>query len=253
MVGTAGKRSGLGHALFVDGIDASGDINSVGTIGGGNTPIDMTAINQAAMDRLGGIRDGLIEVTSYLNAVTGSAHDHFSDLTSANETFSYCAGTSLGDPVACLIAKQPNYDATRAQDGSILFNTSAQGSGYGLEWQELLTAGKITQGGAGSVTGVDFGAATSFGLQAYLHVFAFTGTSATIKIQESSDNAGDAYADVTGGGFTLVNSAPQAQRIQTTRALAVERYLRVITTGTFSNLVFAVSVAKNVTEVIFSA
>lgn len=248
----AGKRTGLGHALFVDGVDLSGDINSVGEIGGGNAPIDQTAINQTAMDRTGGLRDGRMSIVSYLNnAGAGTAHTKFAALATGNETLSYCVGTALGDPVAVLVAKQANYDAARPQDGSLLFTTEAQGSGYGLEWQEQLTAGKITQGSAGAVTGVDFASATAYGLQAFLHVFAFTGTSATIKIQESSDNGvGDAWADVVGGGFTLVNSAPQAQRILTTRTLAVERYLRVLTTGTFSNLVFAVSVAKNISEVV---
>jgi hypothetical protein len=247
------KRTGLAHALYVDGVDLSGDINSVGTIGGGNTPIDQTAINQTAFDRTGGIRDGRMEITSYFNSVlSGSAHASLSALPGTNRTLSYCAGTTLGDPVACLVAKQATYDTTRPQDGSLLAVTSALGSGNGLEWQEQLTAGKMTQGSAAAVTGVDFAAATAFGLQAFLHVFAFTGTSATIKLQESSDNgAGDAYADVTGAAFTVVSTAPQAQRIQTTRTLAVERYLRVITTGTFSNLVFAVSVAKNATAVVF--
>ncbi len=226
----------------------------MGTIGGGNSPIDQTAINQVAMDRTGGLRDGVIDVVSYLNnAGAGTAHTKFAALATGNESLMYCLGGTLGDPAACLVAKQANYDATRPQDGSLLFSTQAMGSGYGLEWQELLTAGKITQGSAGAVAGVDFAATTNFGLQAYLHVFAFTGTSATIKIQESSDNGvGDAWADVVGGGFALVNSAPQAQRILTTRALAVERYLRVITTGTFTNLVFAVSVAKNISEVVFN-
>ncbi len=246
------KRTGLAHALFADGVDLSGEINSVGTIGGGNTPIDQTAINQVAMDRTGGIRDGRMEIVSYFNSVlAGSAHESLSALPSTNRILSYCAGTTLGDPVACLVAKQATYDTTRAQDGSLLANTSALGSGYGLEWQEQLTAGKLTQGSAAAVTGVDFAAATAFGLQAFLHVFAFTGTSATIKLQESSDNGADAYADVVGAGFTVVSTAPQAQRIQTARALAVERYLRVLTTGTFSNLVFAVSVAKNTSAVSF--
>ena len=245
-------RSGLGHALFVNGVDLSGDINSVGTIGGGNAPIDQTAINQKAMDRTGGIRDGRMEIVSYLNSVAaGSAHEAFSSLSSTSDVLSYCVGTSLGDPVACLAAKRASYDGTRAQDGGLLFTTSALGAGFGLEWQELLTPGKRVDTVGTSGAAVDFAAGTVFGLQAYLHVFAFTGTSATIKIQESSDNSGDAYADVVGGAFGVVTTAPQARRIQTTRNLAVERYLRVVTTGTFSNLVFSVSVAKNVSAVNF--
>ena len=94
---------------------------------------------------------------------------------------------------------------------------------------------------------------TLFGLQAYAQVVGFTGTDATIKLQHSADNGSvDAWADVTGGGFTTVTTAPQAQRIQTTRALAIKRYLRVVTTTSagFTSLEFLVSVARNDTEVI---
>jgi hypothetical protein len=92
-----------------------------------------------------------------------------------------------------------------------------------------------------------------FGLQAYLHVFAVVGTSVTVKLQESSDNSGDAYADVTGGGFTAVTAVAGtgSQRIQTSRTQTIERYLRVVTTGTFSSATFAVAVVRNDTSVVF--
>jgi hypothetical protein len=153
-----------------------------------------------------------------------------------------------------LVAKQSSYSAARSPDGSILFNASALSSGgYGLDWGVQHTAGTRIDTAATNGTGVDGLAATAFGLQAFLHVTAFTGTSATIKIQQSSDNGGgDAFTDVVGGGFTLVTTAPQAQRLETTRALAVERYLRVVTTGTFSNLRFLVVISKNPTEVLFN-
>jgi hypothetical protein len=126
---------------------------------------------------------------------------------------------------------------------------AAAGVGHGL----ALTTGKRTDTAATNGTGVDFGdpspAAFSYGLQAYLHVFAFTGTNATIKLQQSSDNgAGDAWSDVVGGAFASVTSGPQAQRIETARDLAVERYLRVVTTGTFTSLQFAVATTVNTSE-----
>lgn len=249
------KRTGLGHRHYVDGVDVSGDINSVGTIGGGNAPIDQTDITQGAMDRNGGLRDGRMEIVSYLNdAGAGTAHTEFAALPSTNRIESYSAGTALGDPVACLVAKQSTYDATRAQDGGLLFNTSALGSGFGLEWCELLTPAHRTDEEATNGAGVDFAEATSFGLQAFLHVLAFTGTDVTVKLQESSDNGvGDAWADVVGGGFTVVTTAPGVERIETARDLAVERYLRVVTTTSagFTDLQFVVAVAKNPVEVLF--
>jgi hypothetical protein len=248
------KRTGLGHEFYADGYKLSGGINAVQEAGGGAAPLDYTAINQDAMDRLGGIRDGRLAVRSFLDGVAGSAHVRFSGMSYNNQTLTYCAGTALGSPAICMVAKQANYDLTRAQDGSAIFETQAQASGYGLEFGDLLTAAERTDTGATSGASYDFTAASSFGLQAYLQVISFTGTDATIKIQSSSDNGGaDAWADVTGGGFTAVTTGPQAQRIQTARNLAVERYLRVVTTtsGGFSSLVFVVAVVKNPVEVTF--
>jgi hypothetical protein len=65
-----------------------------------------------------------------------------------------------------------------------------------------------------------------------------------VKLQESSDNAGDTYADVVGGSFGA-QSAIGASRIQTSPTLAVERYLKVVTTGTFSSCQFLVAVTRN--------
>ncbi len=95
---------------------------------------------------------------------------------------------------------------------------------------------------------------TQYGLQAYLQVLSFTGTDATIKLQSSADNGStDAYADVTGGGFTQVTSGPTSERIATSSALEIERYLRVVTTpsGGVRPLSFIVVVAANLTETRF--
>lgn len=86
---------------------------------------------------------------------------------------------------------------------------------------------------------------TAFGAQIYLHVFAFTGTDITIKVQDSADGA--TYADLASGAFTAVTTAPGWQRIATSNAATVRRYLRVATTtsGGFTSCQFAVSLVRN--------
>ncbi|WP_405531499.1 hypothetical protein OG592_26985 [Streptomyces avidinii] len=246
------KQSGLGDNLYIAGYDVSGDINSLSAIGGGPAALEVTGIDKLAFERIGGLRDGRIEFVSFFNPATDRAHDRLSALPTADELVTYCRGTVLGSPAANLIGKQIDYAPTRADDGALTFAVQAQANGYGLEWCTQLTAGMRTDGSATNGTGVDFGTgSTSFGLQAYLHVFAFTGTSVTVKLQESSDNGvGDAWADVTGGGFTAATGIT-SQRIETARGQTVERYLRAVTTGTFSNAVFAVSVCRNDTSTTF--
>jgi hypothetical protein len=241
------KSSGLGANLYVDGYDLSNDTGSVQRIGGGPVALDLTGINKSAFERVGGQRDGAIDFTSWHNSSAGQAHPVLSALPSVDRIVSYYHSTTLGDPAASIVCKQVDYSGTRAQDGSLSYSVPNPSNGYALEWGVSLTAGKRTDTGATAGTAVDFAAGTNFGLQAYLHVFSFSGTDATITIQESSDNSGDAYANVVGGGFTQITSAPTKQRIATATNLAVERYLKVTTTTatSFTSLVFAVMVVRN--------
>lgn len=241
------KQSGLGDRLFIGGYDLSGDIGSIEEIGGGHGVTDMTDITQSAVARAALARDGRMSFTAFHNPAANRAHDRLSLLPTTDQIATYLRGTAIGGPAASLVAKQINFDPTRNQDGSLTNKIDMVANGYGLEWGTQLTAGLRADTGATNGTAVDFTASSAFGLQAYLQVTAFTGTDATITIQESSDNAGDAYAAVVGGAFTQVTSGPTTQRIATSGSLAVERYLRVATTttGGFTALSFIVMVNRN--------
>lgn len=245
------KQSGLGDALWVHGVDLSGDIGSLGRVGGGPAVLEMTGIDKLAMERVGGVRTGGMEFAAWFNPAIGAAHPTLAALPTADRITTYCRGTALGSAAACLVGKQLNYDPTRAADGALSIGVTAESNGYGLEWGVLRTAGKRTDSGATNGASVDDGAASAFGLQAYLHVFEAVGTSVTVKLQQSSDNGvGDAWADVAGGTFAAATGIG-AQRIETARDLAVERYLRVVTTGVFSAATFGVIVCRNEVETRF--
>lgn len=243
------KESGLGAGLPIGGYDFTGDVTAVGEISGGpNTTDAVTGIDKLAFERIGLTRDGHMRGTSWFNPAANMSHKRLSSLPYTDVQAQYWHRQVIARPVACIVAKQANYDGSRAKDGSFTFEWGFEANAFGLEWCTGLTAYKRTDTTATAGTAVDmttpaFTGSSTFGLQAYLQVFAFTGTSATITIQESSDNAGDAYAAVTGGAFSVVTGIT-TERIQTARTQTVERYLKVTTTGTFSNLVFAVAVAR---------
>lgn len=454
------KQSGLGDNFYVGGYDLSGDTQSLGEIGGSIALLDVTGIDKYAFERIGGLRDGRMEWTSHFNDASSQEHVALSSLPTTDRILTYCRGTTLGNPSACLVAKQLNYDMTRADDGALSLAIRSEANGYGLEWGKQLTAGKRTDTGAANGTAVEFGysaedflfldgtsgnyastpdaasldivgdidlrvrvnmddwtpaaestliakytatgnqrsyalavtatgalifrwsedgtaeksetssavntftngtthwvratldvnngggdaavdfytsedgstwtalgaqqlngATTSifastavlelgsqtagtvnrlagkiyqasvltgiagtavaapiasttsisdatpltwtvqgtaflsshsvFGGQAYLQVFSFTGTDATVKLQHSHDNS--TFADITGGGFTAVTSAPTTQRIATTAALEIRRYVRAVTTtsGGFTSLVFNVMFTNNLTSTVF--
>ncbi|CAM5718100.1 hypothetical protein [Streptomyces fumanus] len=241
------KTSGLGDALYIAGYNASGDIQQLGRIGGGPTLLNFTGIDKGAYERRGGLRDGAFEMTTFFNSdtVTPATHQKLSALPRTDVILTYCRGTALGDPAASLVAKQANYDPTRGDDGMLTFAVQAQANGYGIEWGRQLTAGVRTDAAATNGPGIDTAASAAFGGQAYLQVMTFTGTDATVTIQDSADNV--TFADVPGLSFTQVTAGPTAERIALDNTATLRRYLRVATTttGGFTSLSFAVNVIKN--------
>lgn len=244
------KSSGLGDRLFVGGYDLSGDSNTIATTGG-NAPLDVTGVDKAAFERIGGLRDGSLAWTSYFNAASSQAHPVLSALPAGDLTALYCRGTAIGGDAAAVVGKQPDYAGTRGNDGAFTFAVQIQGNGTALEWGQLLTAGLRTDTAATNGASYDQGAATAFGAQAYLQVTALAGTDVTVKIQDSADNS--SFADVTGLTFAQTTTARTTQRIATTSGQAIRRYLRAVTVTSagFTSATFVVMVAINPVAVSF--
>lgn len=239
-------QSGLGDNLYVDGYDISGDIGSLSNIGSPIAVLNKTGIDKSAMKRIHGLGDGALEFAAFHNDDPGQAHPVLKTLPRTDRIVTYCRGTSLGSPSASMVAKQISYDPNRGDDGDLTYTIQCVANGYGLEWGRLLTAGKRTDTSATNGSSLDLGSVSpgAFGGQMFVHLFSFTGTSVTVKVQESSDNgSGDAFADVVGATSGAL-SAVGAVRVAT-GAINIERYLRVVTTGTFSNAVFAVHFLRN--------
>jgi hypothetical protein len=242
------KQSGLGDALYAAGVDLSGDTSALRNMSGGPSPHVVTGINKSAFERLGGHIDGTIEVVSHWNP-TG-AHVTWSALPTTDVQAVYLRGTTIGGAAAGIVAKQANYDWQRRQDGAVFANIKLDANGYGIEWGVNLTAGIRTDSGATNGTAVDLGAAASFGMRAYLQVIAFTGTDATVTIQDSTDGS-TGWGAIGSGAFTQVTTAPTVERIETGATENVKRYIRATTstTGGFSDLQFVVMAVQNLTMV----
>ncbi|PBC71580.1 hypothetical protein BX265_6190 [Streptomyces sp. TLI_235] len=239
------KASGLGDNCYVGGYNLSGDIGALSKIQGGTKPIEVTAIDKFAFERIGGQRDGSISWSAYFNTAAGQAHPVLSALPTADVVVTYCRGTTLGDPAACMVAKQLNYDGNRANSGEFTFSVDAEANGYGLEWGRQLTAGLRTDTAATNGSSIDTTASAAFGAQAYLQVTAFVGTDVTVKIQDSADNS--SWSDVAGLAFTQVTAGPTTERIATGTTATIRRYLRAVTvtTGGVTSVTFSVQITKN--------
>jgi len=238
------KQNGLGDNFYVGGYNFSGDVASLESIAISRGVLPVTGIDKSAMERLHGLKDGGFDFTSFFNPAAAQAFPVLKTLPTTDVVCSYFRGTTIGNPACSCVAKQINYDGNREDDGTFTFKASVQGNGYGAEWGRMLTAGPRTDTTATSpATGVDTLASASFGAQAYLHVFAFTGTSVTVTLQDSADNS--TFAAIATPMAFAAASAIGTQRITIPNTTTVRRYVRAITSGTFSNAVFAVNFVKN--------
>lgn len=240
------KASGLGDQLFIDGYDLSGDTQAVGSISSPSAPLDVTGINKSAHERIYGLLDGEISFDHYFNDAASADFPVLKTKPSTDRIGCYFHGSAIGNMAAALVAKQVNFDWNRNADGSLMGKTQLLGNGYALDYCEQLTAGKRTDTAATNGSSLNAGAASANGAAAYLQVFSFSGTDATVKVQSSSDNgAGDAFADIL--TFTQVTAAPTMERkALSTLTTAVEQYLRAVTvtTGGFTSMVFAVCLTR---------
>ena len=243
------KQGGLGMACYVDGVDLSGDIGSIGSISGVVNLQDITGIDKSAIERIPLMRSGSIAFNSWFNPTTVSGqHANLSTRPTTDRNIVVAtAVTVLGDDAAGMVCKQINYDANRQQDGSLAFSIEAQSNAFPLEWGEALTAGKRSDSSATNPTsGLDDliapATTSAFGATMYVHLFSFTGTSVTFTLRDAATEP--TYAAVTGGGSTAM-SAIGAQRWSTSATQSIRRYLSIGTSGTFSNAVFFVIVVRH--------
>lgn len=240
------KQTGLGAYLYVDGVDLSGDVASF-NLGAPSGLMTVTGINKSAQERIYGMFDGMIDYVGYFNDATGAEFETMKTMPSTDRIACFLLGQAQGNVAAGLIAKQSTYDPSRGNDGSFTHTVKLEGNGYGLDYCQQLTAGPITHASATSSAGVQAAeaAATAFGLSGYCQVISLGSGSPTVKIQSSSDDGGsDAYSDVSGATFGVVAAGTGYHFVTSSLTASIEQYLRVTTTGTFTNLVFLVIVCR---------
>ncbi len=244
--------TGLGSNLYLDGVNASGDTREISGVRMSRALQDRTTIDLEAMARLALLADGSIDFTSFFDDDADATFEAVKALDATDLVATWTAATTRGAAGFSLVAKEATFGSNRAQDGSFMLSTGLVANGFGVDGVRMLTTGVETLSGAGSTTAVDeLGTAgsTDFGLQAYLHVIAFTGTSATVTVQDSADGS-TGWAAVGASIFTAATAAG-AERIQTARTENVRRYLRLSVAGTFTDLQLAVAVTRNQAAVNF--
>lgn len=236
------KQSGIGASLFVGTADISGDVGAITSAEISRGVFDVTAINASAIERIVGRRDGQASFAAFWNVSAGQAHATLSTLARTDVICSAFIGSTVGYPAWSMTAKQLDYATNLGEDGSLGATVNMTANGYGLEWGEMLSAGKESFAtGTVNGTSIDGLASSAFGASAYLQVFSVASGTATFAVQDSADNI--TFNNVTGLAFTGATGAT-TQRLQTAAGLTVARYLRVQGTGVHGAAVFALNVCR---------
>ena len=238
-------QTGLNTRLYVEGYDLSGDANSLDGAGYSQSLLDTTALNTEAITRTTGLVEGNISFNGFFNNTAGQSHPVLSSnsgkLPSADQVVLIPFGSAVGDPFAGLVSKEGEYNVSRSQGSVMTLNASYVSEGIGTEFGDMLTAHDDTHSSAGSGTVLDGGASSSNGASGYCQIFSLASGSVTVKIQECSSSGGT-YSDLITFSTVAAAAAPAAERL--TMSGSVARYIKVTTTGTFSNAVIAVGLHR---------
>jgi len=200
--------------------------------------VNTTTHGNDDMNYLSGLGEGSVSFQGLLDTAAGGSDAVLGTVADGSQrpvTISPEGASVIGQRALILHGRQGDFsprssvaDAVRLTSGQ-----TADGGANGGVILHPLTA----RTAAASYTSVDGAASSALGLVGHLHVTAFTGTTATVKIQDSADDS--IWADLV--TFTAATGVTY-QRSSATGT--VNRYLRVDLSGTFTSITFAVAAAR---------
>jgi hypothetical protein len=238
------KESGLNVRLYVMGNDLSGDANALSGAGYSQATLETTALSSAAASRITGLVDGSLSVNGYFDNASDKIHDTFTSnsgkIPTADQVVLIPLGSDVGDGAVGISAKEADYNVSRSSGSAIAVTSTFNGNGMGGEFGVMLTAHDDTHSSASSGTSVDNSASSSSGGSGYLQAISLGSGSVIVKIQESTNDS--SWTDLM--TFSTVGTSDVSTAERLTMSGTVARYLRVTSTGTFSNAKIAVGFSR---------
>jgi hypothetical protein len=236
------KESGLNVRLYVEGKDMSGSANALSGAGYSQAMLETTPLNTSAATRITGLADGTLSVNGYFDTSDDAPWAEDSGkLPSSDAVVLVALSSAVGDPSVGMNAKEGEFNVSRSSGSAISITSTFAGNGMGGEFGEMMTAHDDTHSSAGSGTVVDSGASSSSGGAGYVQVISLGSGSVVVNLQESTSSGGS-YSNFMTFSTVAAAAAPSAERV--TMEGTVQRYIKVVTTGTFSNAKIAVAFAR---------
>ena len=227
---------GKGAAVFMNEFDFSSDFTQY-NFRKARQLVNVTTFGNDDKVFLAGLGEGGINVQGVWNPAANQTDEEIVALdgTEVVITASPEGATTIGDRAHVINGELDNYQPRAPHNDAVRFSASYMGddSQGGIILHEF--AQESATGNFQGVAGVP--ASTAFGAVANLHVTQFSGTDATITIEDSSDDS--TYGSLV--AFTQVTGTT-SERVSV--AGTVERYVRVALTGTFTTITFVVSFAR---------
>ena len=220
----------------------------VTVIGGTGTNVSINGVLQGTFDGTYGVPIGGTIALTYTGAPTwnwfalGTVQDAISGMPLTDQIVSYLQGTTLGNISACMVSKESSYSPTRDNTGGLTLKADWVSNAFGLEWGKQITAGLRTDNGPVTGAFFDLGAASAFGCQAYLQLIELVGTNIDVTITHATTSGG-AYSTLV--DFGSLTTYPNAVRIAVSNTTTVNEFLKVVSAGTFTQAIFAVTFMQN--------
>ena len=236
------KQNALNIRFYVQGYDLSGDANSISGLGINQNLLDVSTIDTSAHKRITGLQSGTLGLNVWFDAATGQEHDVFiansGTIPSVDQNVLVPMGSAVGDPSVHMVAKVANYNVDTGDGSAPVSGTASfESNGYAPQFGVMLTAHQDTHASTTSGTAVDNGSSSANGGSAVLQAFSLGSGSTIIKIQHSTNNS--AWTDLI--TFNSVTGVASQHAVVTG---TVNQYLRVRSTGTFTDLVLSVDFAR---------
>ncbi len=234
---------GKGTNVFIGDFDASNYLSAANGVKNIALASDDRFGNPGSAKKfLAGIEAGTVNVQGIGNFDASAVDEEFAAglATEGPWTIAPAGADAAGDyGKLCIVANsiQNQYDIRTTPNDAVRIVAGGQSNFQRVGG--IVLHPKISQSGAFNGTSHDHGASTAFGAGANLHVFSFTGTSATIVVADSPTDS--VYSDV-GFGFAAVTGVTSEHAIATG---TIDRWTRVQVTGTFSEITFALGFARN--------
>lgn len=171
----------------------------------------------------------------------GSIQNALANMPSADLVAFYLQGNGVGNPAACMVSKETNYNPTRDNTGNLTVKVDITANGFGVEWGRQMTAGLRTDNGPTTGAFFDLGAGSTFGAQAYLQLVELVGTNIDVTITHATTSGGSYTTLMDFGSQTAIGGFRQA----TANTATVNEFIKIVSAGTFTQAIFAVVLVQN--------